>query len=224
MNCHSSNSARMSHLSKLTNLVAPCYDLIFRSFWLGHENDFRRRLIELMNLTGNNVVLDVGCGTGTLSRMIANELNGAGNISGIDIAPRMIEMSRENVRRQGQQIDYRVGSALAIPFEDNNFDVVVTSLVYHQLMSPEERVGTVHEIWRVLRPGGRYVAAEFDRFTAGNLSITHDSLMRKIPLFTSRLLERNGFHVHGKLETSRGITIISADRGGGADKASLWES
>jgi len=212
MSSRNSSQRNMSHLTKITNFSAPFYDLIFKSFWWGHENNYRRQVIELMDLNGNESVLDVGCGTGTLTSMIADRMNGKGNVFGIDLSPRMIKIAKKETCRQGNYIEYRIGSSLALPFDNETFEVVVTSLMYHQLMSREERVRTVGEIRRVLKPEGRYIAAEFIRFTPGNLLITHDSLIRRIPLFSPDLLEEGGFHITEKVEIARGVKIILAKK------------
>ena len=208
----SSKQNKMSHLTKMTDLTAPLYDLIFNSFWLGHENNYRRQVIELMDLTGDESVLDAGCGTGTLTSMIAGRMNGKGNVFGVDLSPRIIEVAKNKDRKQGDHAEYRVGSSLALPFDNETFEVAVTSLVYHQLFSLEEKIKTLSEIWRVLKPEGRYIAAEFVRFTLGNLLITHDSLIRRIPLFSPDLLEEGGFHITEKVEIARGVKIISAGK------------
>ena len=208
----------MNHLNRLTDLTASFYDLIFKAFWLGRENDYRQRVINLMGLTGDESVLDCGCGTGTLTLMIARGMNGKGNVFGIDLSPRMIEIARRKALKKGKQVQYKVASSLAIPFDNETFDVVVTSLVYHQFFSLEEKIETLSQIRRVLKPGGRCIAAEFAKFTPRNLLITHDSLIRKIGLFSSEPLQESGFHIMEKVETARGITIISARKLGRKSK------
>ena len=210
MSFHSSSQIGMNHLNRLTDISASLYNLIFSLFWLGRENAYRQRILKLMNIAGDESVLDVGCGTGTLVSMIARRIAGRGCIFGIDLSPRMIEIARKKARKQGNHVEYRVATSLALPFDNETFDVVVTSLVYHQLFSWEEKIKTLSEIGRVLRPEGRYVAAEFTRFTPGNLLITHDSLIRRIPLFGPELLEESGFYIKDKVKTVKGIAFTSA--------------
>jgi SAM-dependent methyltransferase len=93
-------------------------------------------------------VLEVGPGPGELSERMANELGA--EVVAIDISPRMVELTRE------RGIEARVGDVQDLPFADATFDLVVAGWV---LFHPPDLDRAVSEISRVLRPGGRLVAA-----------------------------------------------------------------
>lgn len=150
----------MEHwITKALDSVASSYDPLIQWF-LGDEARLREMLIGRAGLQGGESVLDVGCGTGTLALMAAEALGGDGYVAGIDIAPRMIAMAREKAAKAGRSVDFRVASATEIRFEEKRFDVVFTSLIYHHFTTAE-RFQALREIWRVLKPGGRYIAVEF---------------------------------------------------------------
>jgi SAM-dependent methyltransferase len=92
-------------------------------------------------------VLEIGCGTGCDLLQFAK--HGA-HASGIDITPEHIRLARERV---GGQAEVCNGSATTIPFPDNSFDYVYSHGVLHHLDEPKR---AVDEIFRVLRPGGRF--------------------------------------------------------------------
>lgn len=150
----------MEHwITKALDSVASSYDPLIQWF-LGDEARLREMLIGRAGLQGGESVLDVGCGTGTLALMAAEALGGDGYVAGIDVAPRMIAMAREKAAKAGRSVDFRVASATEIRFEEKRFDVVFTSLIYHHFTTAE-RFQALREIWRVLKPGGRYIAVEF---------------------------------------------------------------
>jgi ubiquinone/menaquinone biosynthesis C-methylase UbiE len=72
----------------------------------------------------------------------------------------MIEVARNDAAERGLEIDLRTGSITALPYPEAGFDVVLTNIMFHHLDLVEKRQA-VAEIGRVLRPGGRYVSAEF---------------------------------------------------------------
>lgn len=92
-------------------------------------------------------VLDLGCGTGLLTRKIAEW---GGEVRGLDLSDNMIEIAC----KESPEIDFRVGSTEAIPFEDNSFDIVASSLVMHYI---KELRPSFEEIGRILKRGGDFV-------------------------------------------------------------------
>jgi ubiquinone/menaquinone biosynthesis C-methylase UbiE len=100
-------------------------------------------------------VLEVGCGPGHLSGLLAAD-QGL-DVTGLDLDPAMIERARANVLRRsssgpGRSASFLVGDVAALPFEPDSFDLVVSTFSLHHWTDPGAGIG---EIARVLRPGGR---------------------------------------------------------------------
>ena len=102
-------------------------------------------------------VLDVGTGTGAVSVLAGAAVGPRGRVVGIDISADMLALAERRAEDLGMtNLRYEPGRAEAIPGPDNAFDVVLASL---SLMYAIEREAAAREITRVLRPGGRFVAA-----------------------------------------------------------------
>jgi SAM-dependent methyltransferase len=93
-------------------------------------------------------VLEVGCGAGETAERIARELGAA--VVAIDTSPRMVHLTRE------RGIEARVGDVRSLDFEDGEFDCVVAGWLFYHV---SDRDRAIAECARVLRPGGRLVAA-----------------------------------------------------------------
>jgi ubiquinone/menaquinone biosynthesis C-methylase UbiE len=119
-----------------------------------------RMVIELAKVKPGDKVLDVGCGTGslTLTAKIFAGANGA--VYGIDASPEMIDVARKKAKQAGSDVVFDVALIEKIPFPDATFDVVVSRLVIHHLPDDLKRKGFA-EIFRVLKPGGHFLVADF---------------------------------------------------------------
>ena len=108
-------------------------------------------------LTSGERVLDLGTGTGAVAARAAEVVGPGGHVVGVDISPQMLALARARVAARGfAQVTMREGCAEAIPADDNSVDVVLASL---SLMYAIDRDAAAREMARVLRPGGRVVAA-----------------------------------------------------------------
>ena len=99
-------------------------------------------------------VLDLGCGAG--GQLALCQARGC-RAFGIDRSPAMLRVARQ---RLGAGSDLRVGDAASLPFADGSFDLVLATLVLHE-MSPRVRAATLREARRVLRPKGRILVIDF---------------------------------------------------------------
>jgi ubiquinone/menaquinone biosynthesis C-methylase UbiE len=100
-------------------------------------------------------VLDIACGTGILARTVAERVGASGSVIGLDVNEGMLAVAA----RKAPQIEWRQGRAEALPFENDNFDAVVSQF---GLMFFEDRPLAIREMLRVLRPGGRLAVAVWD--------------------------------------------------------------
>ena len=106
-------------------------------------------------------MLDVGCGTGSLTIALRGSVGSAGAVSGVDASPEMIEVARRKAIKVGVEVDFRVGLAEAIPFPNATFDLVVSQLAIHHLPGDLKQRSFL-EMRRVLKPGGRCLIVDFD--------------------------------------------------------------
>ena len=140
------------------------YDFLEPILLLGKQAQYDSQIVTLLKLKEVDRILDLGCGTGVLTRMIADQLDSrAGGVSiGIDAAAKMIHVARK--KRQGDTCRFEVAAAEDLPFADETFDAAVSSLFFHHVpLDLKEKA--LSEAYRVLVPGGRLVIADMHKPT-----------------------------------------------------------
>jgi ubiquinone/menaquinone biosynthesis C-methylase UbiE len=126
----------------------------------GTFRKLRQRTINLACIQPGEQVLDVGCGTGTLAMEVQSRVGRAGAVCGVDPGAQQIAHARAKAARRHVPVEFQVGVIEQLPFPDQSFDVVFSTLMMHHLPAPLKRQGLA-EIARVLKPGGRLVIADF---------------------------------------------------------------
>jgi SAM-dependent methyltransferase len=108
--------------------------------------------IELMEIPAGARILDLGCGSGWASRLMAERAQ-LGKVVGIDISDEMVQLAT-NTSKDFSNIEFKVASAEALPFSDNEFTHVFSmeSLYYYSNM-----LAALKEVYRVIGDGGRFV-------------------------------------------------------------------
>ena len=128
----------------------------------------RKMLIDSLNLTGNETLLDVGCGRGLLLIGAAKHLPN-GKAIGVDLwqtvdqSGNQPEVTLENARAEGvaERVEVKTGDMRELPLPDQSIDTVVASLSIHNVPGKEGRIKAIHEIHRVLKPGGQVALLDF---------------------------------------------------------------
>jgi ubiquinone/menaquinone biosynthesis C-methylase UbiE len=141
---------------------AHLYDLFSNIVTLGRAAAMREQTVEVAALRPGDRVLEVGCGTGEVALRARLRVGPAGQVSGVDPSADMIAVARRKAAQNGLEIDYRVGTIEALPFQDASLDVVLSSLMMHHLPDDVKRAGLA-EVRRVLAPGGRLLVVDFSR-------------------------------------------------------------
>lgn len=176
----------------LTNLYDPAMATLFQ------EGLYRLPLLDALNLQPGQRILDIGCGTGTLDLLLRKHAPQTA-VVGLDIDPAVLAIAYRKAARSGTLLPLAQGSADTLPYADNSFDQVVSSLVLHHLTTPQKG-WMLAEAYRVLRPGSRLSILDFGPPAAGWLaalltaiasSFEHidDNLHGRVP----KLLRQAGF-------------------------------
>jgi ubiquinone/menaquinone biosynthesis C-methylase UbiE len=139
------------------DLLLPLYDPLVR--FAMREERTRGALIDAAELRAGMRVLDLGCGTGSTSVLLAQRHPDV-EIIGVDPDPKALERARAKAARAGVRIRFEQGFGDAIPCADASIDRVVSSLVIHHL-TQDEKLETFADIARVLLPGGSLHVLDF---------------------------------------------------------------
>jgi arsenite methyltransferase len=128
----------------------------------------RDRILNSLELKGDEKVLDAGCGRGLMAIGIAKKLSRTGKVTAIDLwdanalSGNLGDAARENVKREGVTDRVRVenGDMRKMPYPAGNFDLVVSTWAIHHMEEETDRDQAVRELYRVTKPGGRIVIAD----------------------------------------------------------------
>ena len=157
---HKRSACAMRTTGVTLDHAATLYDWLAPAMTLGLETNLHSNVIAAMAMDKPMAVLDVGCGTGCLTRLIADRMPpGGGWITGIDAAEKMIEVAK---RKAGpRRVQFEAALAEDLPYPPASFDRVVSTFFFHHI-DARLKTRAIEEIWRVLRPGGRAVILDVD--------------------------------------------------------------
>jgi ubiquinone/menaquinone biosynthesis C-methylase UbiE len=124
----------------------------------GRRGRVYRRIVALSGVRPGDSVLDVGSSSGYLARKLAVAAGPAGHVTGVDPSAAAIAYARRRARRA---MTFAVGVAQDLDLPDGSFDVVTCTLAMHHIPA-RKREAAFGEMFRVTRPGGRLLVADFD--------------------------------------------------------------
>ena len=139
--------------------LTPLYDPLVR--WTLRESTFKRHLVKQAGIDRGHRVLDLGCGTGTLTLLIKSHYPKA-EVFGLDADPKVLAVARAKAAKAGLIVRLDHGMAFELPYPDASFDRVISSLLFHHL-TREKKERTLKEVFRVLRQGGELHVADWGK-------------------------------------------------------------
>jgi ubiquinone/menaquinone biosynthesis C-methylase UbiE len=133
-------------------------EIVSQLAFAGRRGRVYRRIVALAGVRPGDAVLDVGCSAGYLARKLATAVAPAGRVTGVDPSATAIGYARQRAR---PGLTFSTGTAQELGQPDASFDVVTCTLALHHVPA-RQRAAAVAEMYRVTRPGGRLLLADFD--------------------------------------------------------------
>jgi len=165
------------------------YDPMMRHLF--PEEALKTALIAQARVQPGQNVLDMGCGTGTLTLLIKQTQPNAA-VYGLDVDTQVLDIARRKAEQAGETIVLQQGTATFLPYPDGSFDRVFASLMLHHLRREDKR-RALGEAFRVLKPGGELHVADFGKPhnpTMWLISLVvrwaeevHDNILDLLPVF-----------------------------------------
>ena len=155
--------------------VAPSYDIMNDLMSLGMHRLWKKRFVETVDLKENEIILDVGSGSGDIASEILKE-NLSTSLYLLDLNEEMLLEGRKRLRKE-KNIKYFIGNAEKLNFENNFFDKYTISFC---LRNVTEYLLSIKEAYRVLKPGGKYCCLEFSTPKSSLVSSSYKIYKSKI--------------------------------------------
>lgn len=154
-------SEKAGRVQGVFNSVASKYDVMNDAMSMGIHRIWKEAMMDWLAPRAGQRLLDVAGGTGDISFKFLKRA-GQGHATVLDLTePMLIEgRKRAEAGAMADSLDWVVGDAMALPFEDNTFDVYTISFGIRNVTRPQE---ALNEAFRVLRPGGRLMVLEFSQ-------------------------------------------------------------
>ena len=172
------------HLQNKKGLVQGVFDKVYNKYdlmndimSLGIHRTWKKNLINMMNPSQNQNLIDVACGTGDIAKLYLKSVNNNSYITCVDPNEGMVAKGKEKLK-QYKNLNWIISSAENLPIDSNKFDFYTISFGIRNTKNLNK---TLNEAYRVLKPGGRFLCLEFSKIHNSNLDFVYKTYSKLIP-------------------------------------------
>ena len=172
------------HLQNKKGLVQGVFDKVYNKYdlmndimSLGIHRTWKKNLINMMNPSKNQNLIDVACGTGDIAKLYLESVNYNSYITCVDPNEGMVAKGKEKLK-QYENLNWIISSAENLPIDSNKFDFYTISFGMRNTKNLNK---TLNEAYRVLKPGGRFLCLEFSKIHNSNLDFLFKTYSKIIP-------------------------------------------
>ena len=172
------------HLQNKKGLVQGVFDKVYNKYdlmndimSLGIHRTWKKNLINMMNPSQNQNLIDVACGTGDIAKLYLKSVNNNSYITCVDPNEGMVAKGKEKLK-QYKKLNWIISSAENLPIDSNKFDFYTISFGMRNTKNLNK---TLNEAYRVLKPGGRFLCLEFSKIHNSNLDFVYKTYSKLIP-------------------------------------------
>ena len=159
------------------NNVYDKYDLMNDIMSLGAHRSWKKKLVNMMNPSINDSLIDVGCGTGDIGEIYSKATKNKSYILNVDPNRKMIEKGKERLKGY-KNILWKIGSGEELDVDNETFNFYTISFGLRNTSNVEK---TITEAYRVLKTGGRFLCLEFSKIENPNLEFIYNQYSKIIP-------------------------------------------
>lgn len=155
-----SDLSKKKQVEQMFDNISSNYDLLNRILSMGIDVSWRKKVVKSVQKAKPSTILDIATGTGDLAIAMAKATDA--KITGFDLSAGMLEVGRKKVSEQNlaNRIEMIQGDAENMPFADHSFDVITVAFGVRNF---ENLSKGLDEIYRVLKPGGKFIILEFSQ-------------------------------------------------------------
>ena len=153
------------------------YDLMNDFMSLGIHRLWKKNMLNMMNPSSKDKLIDVACGTGDIAKLFLKHINRLSEITCVDPNKGMISKGKEKLKKY-KNLNWIIAHAEKLPISDNSFDFYTISF---GLRNTKNLKKSISEAYRVLKPGGRFFCLEFSKINNSVLNLLYKNYSKLIP-------------------------------------------